>query len=95
MEPEFHEGDIIVVDPTLHPYPGDFVLAQRESQFTDGIESTFKKYRPKGINEHGQNVFELVPLNPDYQVFRSDREHLEIVGVMVEHRRIFRRRRSE
>lgn len=94
MEPEFFEGDIVVIDPTLQPYPGDFVLAQRESQFTDGVESTFKKFRPKGVNENGQNVFELVPLNPDYQVFRSDREHLTIVGVMVEHRRIFRRRRS-
>ena len=94
MEPEFYEGDIIVIDPTIKPYPGDFVLAQRESQFTDGAESTFKKYRPRGINENGQDVFELVPLNPDYQTFRSDREHLEIVGVMVEHRRIYRRRRS-
>ena len=94
MEPEFFEGDIIVVDPTLSPLPGDFVIAQRESQFTDGVESTFKKYRPKGVNENGQNVFELVPLNPDYQTFRSDREHLEIVGVMVEHRRAYRRRRT-
>ena len=93
MEPEFYEGDTIVVDPTLSPLPGDFVVAQRESQFTDGIESTFKKYRPRGVNENGQDVFELVPLNPDYQTYRSDREHLEIVGVMVEHRRAYRRRR--
>ena len=93
MEPEFSEGDIIVIDPTLKPHPGDFVVAQRQSLFTDGIESTFKKFRPKGINEKGQDVFELVPLNPDYQTFRSDREHLTIVGVMVEHRRLFRRHR--
>lgn len=92
MEPIFLEGDTIIVDPTLCPKPGDFVVAQRSSSLTDGIEGTFKKYRPRGINENGQEVFELVPLNPDYPTIRSDREQCTIVGVMVEHRRRYRRR---
>ena len=93
MEPDFLEGDIIVIDPSLRALPGDFVLAQRQSPFTDGAEWTFKKYRPREINEHGQEVFELVPLNPDFPTLRSDREQCVIIGVMVEHRRQYRRRR--
>lgn len=93
MEPEFMDGDIIVIDPSLKALPGDFVLAQRESDLTDGAEWTFKKYRPRGLNEHGQEVFELAPLNPDFPTLRSDREKCEIIGVMVEHRRQYRRRR--
>lgn len=91
MEPTFSEGDIVVIDPTIRPNPGDFVVAQR----CDGadIESTFKKYRARGIDRDGRTVFELVPLNPDYPTLYSDREQCEVVGVMVEHRRRYRRRR--
>ncbi len=93
MEPVFLEGDIIVIDPSLHPLPGDYVLAQRQSPVTDDVEWTFKKYRPRGINEHGQEVYELTPLNPDYPTMRSDREPCRILGVMIEHRRLYRRHR--
>ncbi len=91
MEPTFSQGDIVIIDPTISPLPGDFVVAQRIEG--SEVESTFKKYRAKGINDAGQNVFELVPLNPDYPTLRSDREQCEIVGVMVEHRRRYRRHR--
>lgn len=91
MEPTFSQGDIIVIDPTLRPVPGDFVIAQR----CDGteVESTFKKYRARGVDREGREIFELVPLNADYPTLYSDREQCEIVGVMVEHRRRYRRRR--
>lgn len=93
MEPVFHDGDVIVIDPSLRPCPGDFVLAERQSPLTDDVEWTFKKFRPRGINEDGQEVYELTPLNPDFPTMRSDREHCRIIGVMVEHRRIYRRHR--
>lgn len=93
MEPDFMDGDIIVIDPSLHPLPGDFVLAQKQSPFSDDAEWTFKKYRPRGISENGQEVYELTPLNPDFPILRSDREQCCILGVMVEHRRQYRRRR--
>jgi SOS-response transcriptional repressor LexA len=86
MLPEFGEGDRIIVDPAVTPLPGDFVVAKNSAE-----EAMFKKYRPKGINERGEQVFELVPLNPDYPSRYSDREKITIIGVMVEHRR--RRRR--
>lgn len=82
MAPEFSPGDRIIVDQEVCPRPGDFVVARN-----GGEEATFKKYRPRGINENGQEVFELTPLNPDYPTLRSDRQHLAIIGVMVEHRR--------
>lgn len=81
MLPLFKEGDLIIVDPDEAPHPGDFVVAKNGSE-----EATFKKYRPRGIDENGQEVFELVPLNDDYPTMHSDRQHIQIIGVMVEHR---------
>lgn len=81
MELFFKEGDLIIVDPDEAPQPGDFVVAKNGSE-----EATFKKYRPRGIDENGQEVFELVPLNDDYPTMHSDRQHIQIIGVMVEHR---------
>jgi SOS-response transcriptional repressor LexA len=86
MLPLFNEGDLIIVDPDEAPRPGDYVVAKNGS-----IEATFKKYRPRGIDENGHDVFELVPLNDDFPTLHSDRQHIEIIGVMVEHR-IFRKR---
>ena len=86
MNPVFNEGDLVIIDPDESPRPGDYVVAKNGSE-----EATFKKYRPRGIDENGQEVFELVPLNEDYPTMHSDRQHIEIIGVMVEHR-IFRKR---
>lgn len=88
MLPQFKEGDLIIVDPDEAPQPGDYVVAKNGSN-----EATFKKYRPRGIDENGQEVFELLPLNDDYPTMHSDRQHIEIIGVMVEHR-IFRKKQT-
>lgn len=86
MEPDFREGDRIIVDPAVRPIPGDFVVA------TNGRdEATFKTFRPRGVNTSGTEVFELVPLNPDYPTISSESEPMRVVGVMVEHRRYRRR----
>jgi SOS-response transcriptional repressor LexA len=78
MEPEFHEGDTVIVDPTRQPSPGRFVIATDE-----GGEATFKQYRDAGINDDGRHVFALVPLNDHYATMRSDRQKLAIVGVVI------------
>ena len=88
MLPQFKEGDLIIVDPDEAPQPGDYVVASNGSD-----EATFKKYRPRGIDENGQEVFELVPLNDDFPTMHSDRQHIQIIGVMVEHRS-FRKRQT-
>jgi SOS-response transcriptional repressor LexA len=86
MQPQFLEGDVMVIDPTQPPKPGDFVVAR------DNLgDSTFRQYRLAGLNEKGQDVFELWPLNPLYAPMRSDRQQLAIVGTMVEHRSYRRR----
>lgn len=82
MEPEFREGDIVVIAPTVAPRPGDLVVARDESGSV-----TFKQYREIGRNEKGQDVFELIALNPLYPRLRSDVQAITIVGTMVEHRR--------
>lgn len=92
MEPEFQEGDILVIDPTIKAVPGDFVIAARMSRSTDDLETTFKKYRPRGYDEHGREIFELIPLNDDYPKYDSRVDRLTITGVLVEHRRSYRRR---
>ncbi len=82
MAPDFKPGDRVIIDRDLAPSAGDFVVARNGKE-----EATFKKYRPRGINERGQDVFELVPLNDDFATLYSDREHLIVIGTMVEHRR--------
>ena len=86
MMPEFRPGDRIIVDPEVCPNPGDFVVARNGSE-----QATFKKYRPRGINTAGIDVFELVPLNDDYPTLRSDTEQLTVIGVVTEHRKKLRR----
>ena len=69
----------VTIDPDEAPRPGDFVVASNGSE-----EATFKKYRPRGIDENGQEVFELVPLNDDFPTLHSDRQQIAIIGVIPE-----------
>lgn len=86
MMPEFRPGDRVIVDPEVAPNPGDFVVARNGSN-----QATFKKYRPRGMDQQGNMIFELVPLNEDYPTMRSDIEHLTVLGVLMEHRKKYRR----
>ena len=85
MEPDFKDGDSVIIDPTVKPRPGSFVAAKNGRE-----EATFKKYRPRSIDVLGNEIFELVPLNDDYPTMRSNEMTIEIIGTMVEHRRYFR-----
>ncbi|EOS94795.1 helix-turn-helix domain-containing protein [Erwinia tracheiphila] len=82
MEPEFREGDTIIIDPMVAPAPGEFVIAKNSD-----YEATFKKFRLKA-----NGSFELVPLNPDYPTIDADQQQVQIIGTMIEHR-IHRRKR--
>ncbi|OTP83223.1 LexA family protein [Gilliamella apicola] len=87
MEPEFKEGDVVIIDPAIKPIPGEFVVAMNGES-----EATFKKYRELGYDEHERMQFELIPLNSDYTTMSTLKQQIRIVGTMVEHR-IFRRKR--
>jgi SOS-response transcriptional repressor LexA len=88
MMPDFRPGDRVIIDPELAPNPGDFVVAKN-----GGNQATFKKYRPRGVGADGNEIFELVPLNEDFASMRSDVTSLQVIGVMTEHRKRFRRGR--
>jgi len=72
MEPEFTEGDIIVVDPDRDPVSGSFVLARNR----DG-EVVFKQLKQYG------DKWILRPLNPRYPEIEMSEEH-EIIGVICQ-----------
>ncbi|MFR9700876.1 LexA family protein [Aeromonas sanarellii] len=86
MEPQFKEGDLLIVDPDEAPKAGDFVIAKNGSD-----EATFKKYRARGEYDNGQPRFELVPLNEDHETLSTDQTPITIIGVVVEHRSFFKR----
>lgn len=83
MEPTYSIGDVIVVDPDINPIkPGDYVFA-----IDDEDNCIFRRYRDLGINEEGNKVFELIPINKMFPPVRSDRHNFVIRGVMAEHRK--------
>ena len=92
MTPDFEEGDTVLFDPSISPQPGDFVVAAKADCHVDDPEATFKKYRPRGYDENGHEIFELVPLNEDFPTIYSDKTPCTIIGVLIEHRRRYRRR---
>nr|DAN28472.1 MAG TPA: Repressor protein CI [Caudoviricetes sp.] len=88
MEPDFIEGDVVIIDPSEPPSAGEFVAAINGS-----YEATFKKYRPLGeVDNFGREHFELIALNPDYPKLSTLKQEIRIIGTMVEHR-IYRRKR--
>jgi SOS-response transcriptional repressor LexA len=80
MLPDFRPGDRIIVDPAVAPSPGKFVIAKNGNK-----EATFKKYRLRGINKRGEQIFDLVPLNPDFETLHSDTQQIDIIGTVVQH----------
>lgn len=86
MTPEFREGDRVLIDPDITPQPGDYVAAKYGKN-----ETLFRKYRLLGHDESGEEIFELMPLNQDHPVMRSDNYGLSLIGTMLELRRRFPR----
>jgi phage repressor protein C with HTH and peptisase S24 domain len=73
MEPEFNEGDIIIVSPHVRAASGDYVVKNDNEEVT---LKQFKKYGTKRI---------LHPLNPKYEgIELSDKKQFRIVGKIVE-----------
>ncbi len=84
MEPDFKDGDVIIVDPDVAPQPGRLVVARVD----EDNAATFKRYREKGRDSRGRPIVELVPLNPDWPALSLlNTKGGRIVGVAVEHHR--------
>jgi SOS-response transcriptional repressor LexA len=80
MEPEFNEGDVIIISPTAKAVTGDYVVAKNDEE-----EATFKQYK------RFDNTRVLHPLNPKYQdiVLNKDKEY-KIVGVVMEKKKRYK-----
>jgi SOS-response transcriptional repressor LexA len=80
MEPEFIEGDIIIVNPHLKATPGDYIVAKNDEN-----EATFKQYKKYGDTRI------LHPLNSKYEdiVLKKDVEY-RIVGVVIEKKKRYK-----
>lgn len=80
MEPEFREGDVLVVNPNLEAKNGDYVIAK----LLDDNEATFKKLI---IHE---KVIILRPLNPRYDdIVITEPDKVSIIGKVVERKTLF------
>jgi SOS-response transcriptional repressor LexA len=80
METEFHEGDIIVINPYLKPEYNDYVVVSN----VDG-EATFMQLKKYG------RIRVLHPLNPRYDDIKLSREiEYRIIGVVVEKKKRYR-----
>ena len=74
MEPEFTEGDILIIDPHMKANPGDYVIVRNDED-----EATLKQ-----LKQYGQTQV-LHPLNPKYpDIELSDKHQYVIVGRVVE-----------
>lgn len=82
MRPRLENGDQVIIDPEEELRPGAFVAASSAGQ-----PAVLRKYRPRDINEHGVQSFDLVALHPDYPAMKSDVMPIRILGVVVELRR--------
>lgn len=81
MEPKFHKGEIIVVDPEQSFNNGDYIVARR----LDNQKATFKQL----ISEGGE--YYLKALNPHWpeQIIVVDTEW-EVCGVVISRQEYFR-----
>lgn len=70
MEPDFKEGDILIVEPEAEPFHGCYAIVKNGEN-----EATFKKLIKDGGDWY------LKPLNPDYPV-KPLRDDMRIVGIV-------------
>lgn len=80
MSPLIDDGDMVVVDPSRWPKPGDCIVARSEIESLS--EATVKRYYPVGFDAAGREIFEARPLNEMYPVMHSVDQKLEIVGTV-------------
>lgn len=80
MSPEFGEGDLIIVDPSVTPDSGSFVIAD----INDGAERpTFRQL----IIDGGR--FYLKSLNPAYLTIEAGKD-LRVLGTVVQKNKLYR-----
>lgn len=72
MEPEFTEGEILIINPHADVNPGDFVVVKNGKG-----EATLKQLKKYG------NTLVLHPLNPRYKDMEVKKGELHVIGKVV------------
>lgn len=80
MTPAILRGDVVIIDPSLAPQPGDCVLAMQQQN------ALLRTWRQRG-SEDGVAQFELAPVNINFPELHSSRDSLQLTGTLVELRR--------
>jgi len=81
MEPEFREGETIIVDPDREAVSGSYVIAKIDGGPDGNGEATFKRL----IRDGGRTY--LKPVNNAYPIMDMTGREFRIVGVVVEKRK--------
>ena len=80
MEPEFHEDDVIIINPYLKPEHNDYIVVCNPDW-----EATFKQ-----LKKYGKTRV-LHPLNPKYEDIELKKSlEYRIIGVVVEKKKKYR-----
>ncbi|MDE8558654.1 XRE family transcriptional regulator [Pantoea agglomerans] len=80
MTPAILREDVVIIDPSLAPQPGDCVLAMQQQN------ALLRIWRQRG-SEEGVEQFELAPVNINFPGLHSSRDSLQLTGTLVELRR--------
>ena len=80
MTPAILREDVVIIDPSLAPQPGDCVLAVQQQN------AILRIWRQRG-SEEGVTQFELAPVNINFPELHSRRDNLKLIGTLVELRR--------
>lgn len=81
MQPDFHVGDMVVIDTQLSPKPGDYVLVNLLTK----KQCVLRKY-----GEANNCLFQLLATNILWApVAIQQLEEITLLGVVIEHRRFF------
>lgn len=80
MTPAILRNDVVIIDPTQSPQPGDCVLVLQQQA------ALLRTWRQRGI-ENRVMQFELAPVNINFPELHSSRDSLKLIGTLVELRR--------
>ncbi|URW93853.1 helix-turn-helix domain-containing protein [Pantoea agglomerans] len=80
MTPAILRNDVVIIDPTQSPQPGDCVLVLQQQV------ALLRTWRQRGI-ENRVMQFELAPVNINFPELHSSRDSLKLIGTLVELRR--------
>jgi SOS-response transcriptional repressor LexA len=78
MEPRLNQHDIVVIDASVIPQPGQLVAA-RVKNLDDAVVRIYRAL--EGVE--GKRPFELVPMNTYFPVIRSVDQTLQVLGTVV------------